>query len=128
MNPPELFTLQQGEHPLLVNVPHAGLGLPSAMRRELTSEALALPDTDWLVDELYRFATKMGATVLRANFSRYVVDLNRGQQGEPLYVGADETEVVPTSTFAGNPIYADTAPNPCTLAPTSKHLRTYVRR
>ena len=28
-----------------------------------------------------------------------------------MYVGADETEVVPTSTFAGNPIYAGAAPD-----------------
>lgn len=111
MTSPPLFDLQEGDSPLMVNVPHAGCALPPGLERRLTPAAMALPDTDWLVDELYGFVSELGATLLRANFSRYVVDLNRGAQGERLYKNADETETVPTSTFAGSPIYRDRDPN-----------------
>jgi N-formylglutamate deformylase len=71
----------------------------------MTPAALALADTDWHVDRLYDFAQDLGAHMLMANFSRYVVDLNRDPAGAPLYPGTDNTEVIPLHTFDRLPIY-----------------------
>ncbi|MFI4988380.1 MAG: N-formylglutamate deformylase [Alphaproteobacteria bacterium] len=64
-----------------------------------------LADTDWHVDRLYDFAGELGAHLLMANFSRYVVDLNRDPSGEALYPGAENTGVVPLDTFDRLPLY-----------------------
>ena len=64
--------------PLLVEIPHAGLGIPECIGSRLNSDA-ALPwsDADLFVDKLFESCEAKGATRLVANLSRYVVDLNR---------------------------------------------------
>ena len=71
----------------------------------MTPVARTLPDTDWLVDELYDFAVDLGATVLTAHYSRYVVDLNRSPGGESLYPGRPATGLCPTELFDGRAVY-----------------------
>ena len=71
----------------------------------MTEAALRIPDTDWHIRRLYEFAGTLGASVLATEYSRYVVDLNRDPAGDALYPGADNTEIVPTSTFDREPIY-----------------------
>src|SRR5690554_999158 len=68
------------EAPLLIEIPHAGLELPSelAASRALGRSA-RMADADLYVDELYEGATELGATVLIARYSRHVVDLNRAE-------------------------------------------------
>ncbi len=100
-----LYELQRGDAPLIIDVPHAGTYLPADIAARLTPAGAALPDTDWHVDRLYTFARNVGATMLIATHSRYVVDLNRDPSGVSLYPGADVTELVPTRTFANEPIY-----------------------
>ncbi len=66
--------------PVVVEVPHAGLWIPPAWTDPLrTNERSVLRDSDTFVDELVQDAPKCGAALLRANVSRYVVDLNRGR-------------------------------------------------
>src|SRR5947207_2204394 len=101
----ELYTFHRGATPLLINVPHAGTFVPPHIRARLTPPALALPDTDFHVDQLYAFACEHGATVMVATHARYVVDLNRDPAGAALYPGADNTELCPTRTFANEAIY-----------------------
>jgi N-formylglutamate deformylase len=94
--------------PLLVSLPHAGCELPSEFEGRIAEEeARQLPDTDWHLRKLYSFVPEMGADLLSGRFSRYVVDLNRPPDGAPMYPGRSETELVPTSTFAGLPIYEE---------------------
>lgn len=100
-----LWDLHRGDSPLIVSVPHAGRHVPDAIALRMTPEARALPDTDWHVDALYRFAPATGATSIVATHSRYVVDLNRDPSGAALYPGADNTELCPTRTFANDAIY-----------------------
>lgn len=102
-----VIDIQPGDVPLIVNVPHDGREIPAAMGANMTAEALALPDTDWHIRDMYAFAADMGATVTSARYSRYVVDLNRDPSGKSLYPGADTTGVCPTSTFHQEPIYRD---------------------
>jgi N-formylglutamate deformylase len=98
--------ISRGDAPLVIDVPHAGTAVPAALADRLSPAAKSLPDTDWHVDKLYGFAAAMDVTVVAATHSRYVVDLNRDPTGVALYPGADNTELCPTRTFAGAPIYA----------------------
>jgi N-formylglutamate deformylase len=101
----EPFLFRPGTSPLLVSMPHVGTHVPAALAADLTEAALGLPDTDWHVDRLYDFLDDLGASVLRATHSRYVIDLNRPPRGEALYPGASNTELCPTSLFDERPIY-----------------------
>ena len=74
-----------GNSPLLVSVPHAGTGLTPGMLPELTEAASSLPDTDWFVDQLIEFAGDLSASLLVARASRWVCDLNRPCDDQPLY-------------------------------------------
>lgn len=68
----------QRRTPLLVEVPHAGLTIPSEIADDYVAPREALMrDADIYVDELYANAPTCGATLLCARMSRYVVDLNR---------------------------------------------------
>lgn len=92
--------------PLLVSIPHTGVEVPAWLRPRLASpQVAALPDTDWHLHELYDFVPELGATTIYARYTRYVVDLNRPRDQQKLYPGKAETELVPTKTFAGEPIY-----------------------
>jgi N-formylglutamate deformylase len=102
---PPSFTLQRGDTPLLVSLPHVGVQLSEGLRERLTDEALALPDTDWHVEKLYAFAKAQDVSVLEAQLSRYVIDLNRDPSGASLYPGKSTTELCPTTTFAAEPLY-----------------------
>lgn len=77
----EIFSLTRpdgAETPVLVEVPHAGLAIPEPVRAELAvPSTVVLRDSDIYVDKLYARAPSAGATLLVAQVSRYVVDLNR---------------------------------------------------
>lgn len=69
---------EHGRTPVLVEVPHAGLLIPEALRSEiLVGDETLRRDADLFVDELYAQAPTAGAALLTARISRYVVDLNR---------------------------------------------------
>jgi N-formylglutamate deformylase len=106
MNPP-LFDFHPGRSALLISFPHSGTQLPDDLRQRLRPPALDVPDTDWHVPSLYDCWRELGATVLIARYSRYVVDLNRPPDGAPLYPGQAETSVCPTRSFADEPLYQD---------------------
>jgi len=101
----DLFRFRRGTSPLLVSVPHAGTYIPVELRARLTADALALPDTDWHVDRLYDFLDGLGASVLVATHSRYVIDLNRPPDNANLYPGQDTTGLVPVDTVARADVY-----------------------
>jgi N-formylglutamate amidohydrolase len=100
-----LHTFIPGSTPLLINVPHCGTYIPPELHAELTPAAQAVPDTDWHVHLLYQFAPELGAGLMAATHSRYVADLNRDPGGDALYPGADNTELCPTRSFAGEALY-----------------------
>ncbi|HKR46565.1 MAG TPA: N-formylglutamate amidohydrolase, partial [Paraburkholderia sp.] len=83
----ELFSLERGDAPLVVSIPHLGTQIPAALRHLYTDEALTVVDTDWHLDRLYAFVRELGATVIGARVSRYVIDLNRPPNDESLYPG-----------------------------------------
>lgn len=101
------FNYHQGQGPLLVSMPHVGLEIPDKLENEMTDVARTLKDTDWFVDRLYNFLSDMDVSVISANYSRYVVDLNRGTDGVSLYPGQKVTGICPLTTFDGEPLYKD---------------------
>ncbi len=103
--PPPPFWFHQGTEPLLISMPHAGTYVPPALAARFTPEARQVPDTDWHMERLYAFAKDMGASVLVATHSRYVVDLNRPPDGASLYPGQSVTGLCPVDTFDDTPIY-----------------------
>jgi N-formylglutamate deformylase len=71
---------KNGETPVVVEVPHAGLAVDATSLATLVAPARSLGrDADLYVDELYADAPELGATLLCATVSRYVCDLNRGE-------------------------------------------------
>lgn len=102
----DVYTFHPGTSPLLVSVPHDGWRIPNGIVQQMTDAARGIPDTDWHVAQLYDFARDLGASMLVANFSRYVVDLNRPADDKALYADRPATGLVPTHTFAGKPIYS----------------------
>lgn len=105
----KVFSFYAGDSPLLVSVPHDGRALPPDVEASMTPAALALPDTDWYVARLYAFCRDLGANMLVAGYSRYVVDLNRPADDASLYPGQATTGLCPTQTFDGESIYVDDA-------------------
>lgn len=103
----DVFDFHGGSSPLLVSIPHDGRELAPGQAARMTNVGKALPDTDWHVRELYTFAEELGVSVIAANYSRYVVDLNRPASDESLYENQVATGLCPAQTFDGQEIYRD---------------------
>jgi formiminoglutamase len=99
----------RGEAPLLVCMAHTGTEIPEALEPRLKSPWLARKDTDWWIERLYDFAPGLGATLVRTRLSRTAIDPNRDPSGASLYPGQATTELCPTTTFDGEPLYYEGA-------------------
>jgi N-formylglutamate amidohydrolase len=102
----DCYSFHPGSLPLLVSVPHDGTQLPGEISALMSAAGRSLPDTDWHVARLYTFVKDLGASMIVANYSRYVVDLNRPADDSALYEGQLVTGLCPTQTFDGEAIYA----------------------
>jgi N-formylglutamate amidohydrolase len=103
----DVFDFREGSSPLVVSIPHDGRWLAPGQAERMTEAGCALPDTDWHVRELYSFLADLAASVIEANYSRYVVDLNRPATDEALYEGQVASGVCPRMTFANEEIYLE---------------------
>lgn len=101
------LNIRRGAAPLILSLPHTGTEIPEAIEARLASPWLARKDTDWWIDRLYDFAADLGATVVHTAISRSVIDVNRDPSGVSLYPGQATTELCPTTTFDGEPLYHD---------------------
>jgi N-formylglutamate deformylase len=97
--------IHRGDAPLVVSFPHTGTEIPPSFEAGLVSPWLARKDADWWVDRLYDFARDLGATTVRTTISRSIIDVNRDPSGASLYPGQATTELCPTTTFDGLPLY-----------------------
>jgi len=100
----------EGTAPLIVAFPHSGTALADVGER-FSSRWLARRDADWWIDRLYDFAQDLGATIVRTPISRSVIDVNRDPSGASLYPGQATTELCPTTTFDGDPLYPRDGPD-----------------
>ena len=101
---PDWLVVKRGEAPLVVSIPHGGVDL-GGFEPAFADPWLARKDTDWRLDELYDFVLPLGATLVRTQLSRSIIDVNRDPSGASLYPGQATTELVPTTTFDGEPLY-----------------------
>jgi N-formylglutamate deformylase len=99
------FRFKAGSVPLLVSMPHVGTDIPDEVAARLAPCAQARADTDWHLARLYDFAGDLGASVLSARWSRYLIDLNRPPENTSLYPGQDTTGLCPVDTFAQERLY-----------------------
>jgi len=105
INPAVLINMQ-GQSPLILSIPHAGLEIPGDIPEALQSTWLARKDADWHLPKLYGFAwDELSATVIVNYISRTVIDVNRDPSGVSLYPGQATTGLCPAETFDGEPLY-----------------------
>jgi N-formylglutamate deformylase len=101
---PGWLIVRRGEKPLVVSIPHAGVDL-AGFEPAFVDPWLARKDADWRLDALYDFVEPLGATVVRTKLSRSIIDVNRDPSGASLYPGQATTDLCPTTTFDGEPLY-----------------------
>ena len=86
MSPFKISSPENQRVPILISIPHCGTAFPDELKGQYKQELFKAPDdTDWFVDQLYNFAPAMGITMISANYSRWVIDLNRDTDSKPLY-------------------------------------------
>ncbi len=112
--------------PIVISIPHAGINFPPELKKHYKKRMRNfVDDTDWYVHRLYDFAPELGITVIKANLSRWVIDLNRDPESTPLYNdGRLITTCTPTTDFFGNSIYKSKAVEP-EPAEKQRRLDTY---
>ena len=111
----DIVSVTRGSSPLVLSMPHPGTGLPAEVAAQLNARGAQVEDTDWHMRQLYGFAERFQPTIVEAGLSRFVIDLNRDPAGVSLYPGQATTELVPTTTFDGAPIW-QTAPDEAEIA------------
>ncbi len=99
-----LFDVTRGDSPVILGQPHGGTHVPDDIAARLNPRGQTLTDTDWHITRLYD-GLLPGATVVRANVHRYVIDANRDPAGVSLYPGQNTTTLVPLTDFDGEPIW-----------------------
>jgi len=90
----------QGTSPIVLGLPHTGVLVPDGIAANLNTNGRKLTDTDWHIDRLYE-GLLPNATIVKANFHRYVIDANRDPEGASLYPGQNTTTLVPLTDFDG---------------------------
>lgn len=96
--------IAEGDSPVILGLPHGGTWLPDAVAVRLSENGRKLADTDWHIARLYD-GLLPGATVVRANFHRYLIDANRDPAGVSLYPGQNTTSLCPLTDFDGEAIW-----------------------
>ncbi len=61
---------------IIASIPHGSTKITNEMKTNLKKEAL-LTNNDWFLNELYDFLINLEITTISANYSRYVIDVNR---------------------------------------------------
>ncbi|SNS77712.1 N-formylglutamate deformylase [Sphingopyxis indica] len=102
--------IHRDDAPLIVAFPHGGTGL-AGREDAFVSPWRARLDTDWWIEPLYAFVRDLGATTIATDISRSVIDMNRDPSGASLYPGQATTELCPTTTFDGDPLYVEGTPS-----------------
>lgn len=97
-------TVLPGTSPIVLAQPHSGTVVPDDIRANLTERGGMLADTDWHIPRLYADIAHE-ATIVRAEFNRYVIDANRPPDGASLYPGQNTTGLVPMVDFENQPIW-----------------------
>ena len=101
MSPVEV---SEGSSPIVLAMPHSGTWLPEEIGTNLNETGQLLADTDWHIPQLYE-GLLADASIVKANFHRYVIDANRDPEGTSLYPEQNTTSLCPTTDFEGKSIW-----------------------
>ena len=101
-----VFDVISGDSPIVLGQPHGGTFVPDALVARLNKNGQGLADTDWHITRLYE-GLLPGATVVKSNVHRYVIDANRDPSGVSLYPGQNTTTLCPLTDFDGQPIWRE---------------------
>lgn len=77
MNIYNVYNENTNKYPIIINIPHSGTKIPEDIRKKFKKPEPIIANNDWFLKELYDFLIDMELSILSANYSRYVVDLNR---------------------------------------------------
>lgn len=99
-----VFEITEGDGPIVLAQPHGGTFVPDDLMVRLNTRGQELSDTDWHITRLYD-GLLAGATVVRSNVHRYVIDANRDPAGVSLYPGQNTTTLCPLTDFDGVDIW-----------------------
>mgnify|MGYP006131448893 CR=1 FL=1 len=99
-----VFDVFKGTSPIVLGQPHGGTFVPEDIFSRLNQRGQGLDDTDWHISKLYD-GLLSGASVVKSNVHRYVIDANRDPAGKSLYPGQNTTELCPTTDFDGSDIW-----------------------
>lgn len=99
-----VFDVTQGDSPVVLAQPHGGTFVPDDLMARLNPVGRGLSDTDWHITRLYDGLLD-GATVIKSNVHRYVIDANRNPIGASLYPGQNTTTLCPLTDFDGQDIW-----------------------
>lgn len=99
-----VFDVIPGDGPVVLAQPHGGTFVPDELMARLNPVGQGLADTDWHITQLYDGLLK-GATVVKSNVHRYVIDANRDPAGVSLYPGQNTTNLCPLTDFDGKDIW-----------------------
>lgn len=123
------YEYRRGPGALVVSMPHVGTFVPHSIGKAFADAAASRCDTDWHLPRLYDFLSELGATVIQATHSRYVVDLNRPPDGSNLYPGRDTPRLCPIDTFHSEPLYREGDPDEAEIGRRVERVwRPYHRR
>jgi N-formylglutamate deformylase len=104
----EIYRPKNDIIPVLISIPHSGVYFPEYIKKNIKPEILNYPeDTDWFVEKLFvNAAVNCGITVIKAKYSRYIIDLNRSLNENKIYNDNRlQTGLIPVTTFHEKPIY-----------------------
>lgn len=99
-----VFDVIPGAGPVVLAQPHGGTFVPDDLMGRLNPLGQGLSDTDWHITQLYEGLLE-GATVVKSNVHRYVIDANRDPAGVSLYPGQNTTTLCPLTDFDGRDIW-----------------------
>ncbi len=105
------YQFRMGTAPILISIPHHGSKIPEELAEQMTADGRTSRDTDWFLERLYDLEETREASWLVAEYSRYVIDLNRPSSNESLYPGQTTTGLIPETCFDGSPIYSGAIPD-----------------
>ncbi len=94
----------RGDGPLVLGQPHGGTFVSDKLMARMNARGRALSDTDWHIARLHD-GLLPGATIVRSNVHRYVIDANRDPAGISLYPGQNTTGLCPVTDFDGADIW-----------------------
>lgn len=61
---------------IIVSIPHSSYNITTEMKENIKPDVI-FANNDWYLNELYKFLNELGIVTVSANYSRYVIDVNR---------------------------------------------------